>query len=59
STVPVYKKKKRLVISGKVTLLFKASTPLGVLQYCHGSTGVLQGEDCSTAKEVLKEGACG
>ena len=50
STVPVYKKKKRLVISGKVKCL---STSLAVLQYFHGSTVVLPRQYFSTAKEVL------
>jgi hypothetical protein len=43
STVPVYKKKKRLVISGKV-----------ISQYFQGSTAVLTGEYYSTAVKVLK-----
>ncbi|WP_204476491.1 hypothetical protein, partial [Bacteroides mediterraneensis] len=42
STVPVYKKKKRLVISGKVSTLVLpkeyCSTFRGVLQYFEGST---------------------
>ncbi|MGO5525083.1 hypothetical protein, partial [Phocaeicola plebeius] len=49
STVPVYKKKKRLVISGKVIL----STSLAVLQYFPCSTPVLQGKYWSTPKGVL------
>jgi len=44
-TVPVYKKKKRLVISGKVMLsvLLRQyyNTPLKVLQYFLDSTAVL------------------
>ncbi|WP_455766044.1 hypothetical protein, partial [Phocaeicola plebeius] len=48
STVPVYKKKKRLVISGKVTFpvlsLQYSSTSLKVLQYFLGSTPVLSGK---------------
>jgi hypothetical protein len=45
STVPVYKKKKRLVISGKVRISVLprkySSTVKGVLQYFQGSTPVL------------------
>ena len=50
STVPVYKKKKRIVISGKVT---KVSTSLAVLQYFPESTGVFPLQYCSTFVEVL------
>lgn len=50
SAAPVYKKKKRLVISGKVN---KVSTSLAVLQYFPESTGVLPLQYCSTFVEVL------
>ena len=43
STVPVYKKKRRLVISGKV-----------IFQYFQGSTVVLSRKYCSTFREILK-----
>ena len=59
STVPVYKKKKRLVISGKVKSVLPrkySSTVKGVLQYFQGSTPVLSGEYSSTSTEVLEPG---
>ena len=56
-TVPVYKKKKRLIISGKVIRsvlpLQYCSTSLAVLQYFPESTGVLSLQYCSTFVEVL------
>ena len=54
-TVPVYKKKKRLIISGKVNIRksHKVSTSLAVLQYFPESTGVLSLQYCSTFVEVL------
>ena len=46
STVPVYKKKKRLIISGKVIRsvlpLQYCSTSLKVLEYFRGSTGLYE-----------------
>ena len=56
-TVPVYKKKKRLIISGKVIRsvlpLQYCSTSLAVLQYFPESTGVLPLQYCGTFLEVL------
>ena len=56
-TVPVYKKKKRLIISGKVIRsvlpLQYCSTSLKVLEYFPESTGVLPLQYCGTFLEVL------
>jgi hypothetical protein len=51
STVPVYKKKKRMVILGKVTIL---STFKEVLQSSRESTGVLHRQYYSTSSGVLE-----
>ena len=57
SAAPVYKKKKRLVISGKVIRsvlpLQYCSTSLKVLEYFLCSTGVLPLQYCGTFLEVL------
>ncbi len=56
-TVPVYKKKKRLIISGKVIRsvlpLQYCSTSLKVLEYFLCSTVVFPLQYCSTFVEVL------
>ena len=57
SAAPVYKKKKRLVISGKVIRsvlpLQYCSTSLAVLQYFPCSIAVLPLQYCGTFLEVL------
>ena len=57
SAAPVYKKKKRLVISGKVIRsvlpLHTSSTSLAVLQYFPCSIAVLPLQYCGTFLEVL------